>query len=187
MGWPKARALARIFEALVKRTLRNADGDCTDFGTAAIEGAHRILEALALVPDQRVGGDADFVENDLAGIGGALSELAMHPVAGDARDSGRQYETRDALVLEALVGGRERDHPVGHGTVGDKMLGAIEHELVTVAAIGGAHRGDVGAGAGLGQREGAKAELLDQGRRDRRASVRHCRQSTMAANPGRWR
>ena len=42
------------------------------------------------------------------------------------------------------------------------MLGAVEHELVAVAPIRGAHRGDVGAGARLGDRERAEGQFLDQ-------------------------
>ena len=42
------------------------------------------------------------------------------------------------------------------------MLGAVEHEGVALAAIGGAHRGDVGAGARLGDRKRAERQFLDQ-------------------------
>ena len=82
-----------------ERALRDAGGYRTNFGTAAIECAHRILEALALDSDQRVGGYSHLVEDDFAGIGGALSELAMHPIARDAGQRRGQDKTGDALVL----------------------------------------------------------------------------------------
>ncbi len=42
------------------------------------------------------------------------------------------------------------------------MLGAIEYEGVALAAIRGAHRGDIRAGARFGDRERAQGQFLDQ-------------------------
>src|SRR5713226_790752 len=65
-------------------------------------------------------------------------------------------------MLEAFVGGRKRHEPVGHRTVRNEMLGAVEHEAVALAPIRRAHRGNVGTRTRLRDRERAEFEFLRQ-------------------------
>ena len=67
----------------------------------------------------------------------------------------------DATVARRAVRGGEDDVEVGDAAVGDEALGAVEDVGVAVAPRGGGHRGDVGAGARLGERHRAEAVALD--------------------------
>jgi hypothetical protein len=82
----------RIFETFVEGALRHAGCDRANFGAAAVERSHRVLEAFAFFPDDRIERDTQGIVDDLARVGGALAQLAVHPVACDARQVGRKYK-----------------------------------------------------------------------------------------------
>src|SRR5205085_11533171 len=60
-------------------------------------------------------------------------------------------EAADAPVAGGAVGLGEDDVEVRDAGVGDPLLAAVDDPLVAVAYRPGGHRGDVGAGLGLGQ------------------------------------
>ena len=84
--------MARIFETFVESALRHAGCDRANFGAAAVERSHRIPEALAFFPDERIERDAQGIVDDLARVGGALAQLAVHPVTCDPGQIGREDE-----------------------------------------------------------------------------------------------
>ena len=61
----------------------------------------------------------------------------------------------DTVVAGLLVSHGEDDEGVGHITVGDEALGAVQHIVIALQHGGGLLAGSVGTGVGLGQTEGA--------------------------------
>ena len=70
---------------------------------------------------------------------------------------GIDEERADPLFASLRIGVGEHDVVVSDPHVRDEDLFAVEDPAVVLAARGGPHRGDVGAGLGLGEREGADA------------------------------
>ena len=137
-----------------ERALRHAVGGGAHRDAEGVERLHGELEARADRADHRA----------------FRHPAAREPEAADGvRDrhgDGRQLEARgvaldeeggDALASEGRVRAGEDDVVVGDGDVGDERLLAVEHPRVAVAPGGGAQRGDVAAGLGLGEAEGADA------------------------------
>ncbi len=65
-------------------------------------------------------------------------------------------------MTERPVGRGEGDEELRDVEVRDPRLGAVEDELVALAAVGGVHPGDVTARAGLGDAGGAEDPALGQ-------------------------
>ena len=103
-----------------------------------------------LGPDEVVGRDADVGEEDLV-----ERVLARHVDEGadlDPRRIHRADEVADALVLRGRrVGASEQDAPAGDVGVARPHLLPVDHVVVAVALGPRGQRGEVGAGAGLGE------------------------------------
>ena len=78
-------ALARVGDRVVEARLGDADRTRGDAEATALDGGHRDLEAVALLAEQRVGPDADLVEDDLAGAERPEAELVLVRDAARAR------------------------------------------------------------------------------------------------------
>src|SRR5439155_900993 len=77
-----------------------------DPGPRAVEHLHRDLEALALLADQVVGGDAAVVEEDLAGRRALDPHLRLDPPDLEAGRPRLDDEGRDAGVARARIARR---------------------------------------------------------------------------------
>ena len=143
---------------------------------ARLEGLHRRLRfrllALAdpgqafvelLFAAQQAGArDAAVVEVDVGGVRGAqavLLDLGALLAAGGVR---RDHEGGVAARAELAVDRGDDDVDVGDAAVGRPGLLAVDHPLVLGLVVlgGGADRGDVGAGVGLGGAEGAELDVV---------------------------
>ena len=121
-------------------------------------------EPLALGADEVPGRDAHVVEDRLAGRRALDAELVLELADAEAGAVGLDDEGGEPPRL--AVGDREHDVEVGDAEVGDPVLGAVDHPLVAVAARGGDHAAGVGAGLGLGQREGGRPLAARAARQD---------------------
>jgi hypothetical protein len=72
----------------------------------------------------------------------------------EARRVGVDDEGADAARTRCFAGAGEDHVEVGDAAVGDPGLFAVEDIVVAVGARARSHGADVGAGLGLGQREG---------------------------------
>ena len=115
-------------------------------------------------PIEVLGRHLDVLEEELAGRAGPDAELVLGLARRHAGPLALDDERGDALVLRRRVGLGEDELVVGDGRVRDPVLLAVEDVGVALAARGRAHRGDVGARAGLGQAEAR--ELLAARLRD---------------------
>ena len=101
----------------------------------------------------------------------------------EAGRSGLDHEGGDAAGAGRFAGTGEDHVEIGNAAVGDESLLAIEHVVAALGPRRGRHGGDVGAGLGLGQREGGDGGALGDARqiaalelvRYRRARSARCR------------
>ena len=143
----------------------------------------RVVPALVELADEVLGRDADVLEPHLVDLVAAVDQLDRpdrHAGGGHVDE-----QERDAGLLLGLgVGADQVEDPVAVLPEGGPGLLAVDDELVAVADRGGAQRGEVGAGVGLGEalappdvevrglRQEALLLLLRAERRDHRADHR---------------
>ena len=106
-------------------------------------------------PSSRSAGSRASSKRIEPGVGRAEAELRLLPPRRDAGVA-RLDEKRGDRAVEL----REDDRQLGDAAVRDVALLAVEDVLVAVAAGGRLDSGDVGAGAGLGERDRGEAALL---------------------------
>src|SRR4051812_12456445 len=126
------------------------DADAGDADALVAEQELGVVPALVLLPDEVLGRHAHVVEEDLVDL------LAAVDGADRAhRDAGRLHvdeEEGDALLLlYRHVGAGEHEDPVGVLPERRPGLLAGDDVLVAVALCRRLERGEVGAGAGLGE------------------------------------
>ncbi len=151
-------AVLGVADGLVQRGAHPADDPGQHHGALPVE-------ALERHPPQRLaldGQDAGrrhpaALQVDLGRRRGAAAELVQLAADDEPRRAGVDDESGRPLV--GL--GQHRAH-VGDRAVGDEDLGAVEHEVVAVADGGGADRGGVGPGLGLGARPRAHQAAVAQ-------------------------
>ena len=148
-------------QAELQRVLRHADGARGGLDAGALEGRHQLLEALALVAAQQVGGrHLEAVEADLVFLHAAIAQhrdlAAAHALGrerlgiGAARLLGQEH--RQALIAGLRgVGARQQRHQVGARGMGDPGLVARDPLDVAVEHGAGAQARQVRAGLGLGE------------------------------------
>ena len=93
-----------------------------------------------------------------------------------------EHEGADSLVRRRRVGLREDELVVGDRRVRDPVLLAVQDVDVALAARGRPHRGDVGAGARLGQPEAGELLALRLRGRASAASAPRCRRRAAIAS-----
>ena len=155
-----------------------------------VEAGEELHEPAVLVADQRVGGQPDVVDEDLELL---LRAHDLHRDRGVRQAGGvGRHDEQAGLELAGPRVFRARDDQDVLGLVdaGDVDLLALEHPLVAVTAGGGGDVVGVGAGVGLGDREGhrrgavadpgqpalllrVRAVARDHGPADRRADDHH--------------
>ena len=110
-----------------------------------------IVPAAVLLADEVLRRDADVLEEDLVDLEAAVDQLDR--AQRDAGGVHREDQHRDAalLLLRGRVGAAQAEDPVGVLAERRPGLLAVDHPVVAVADGGGAQRGQVGAGVGLGE------------------------------------
>ena len=107
------------------------------------------LPALVLLADQHVDRHPHVVEVRRVDVVGAVGGDDRGPGVAGVR--GVDDQDRDALVLRRIgIGAHRQPEVVGLVAAGGPHLLAVDDVVVAVLAGGGAQRGQVGAGVGLG-------------------------------------
>ena len=169
IGRPKASRSFAYVEGLLDHPLgpRVAAGGGDQ--PLSLELPGDVVEALADLAEHAIGRDADVFEGQFAGIRGVHPHLLQLRRDGEAGDlltalvAEVHDEQRDPLVAGLRVRLCDEDDEVGARAIGDEGLGAVDHVLVPIADRGGADSGDIGSGAGLGDRQAADLLALDPG------------------------
>src|SRR5207302_825963 len=124
---------------------------CRHAHALAVEIAHDDLETLALLADQVFAPYAAFAEMQRRGIRGPPAHL-LQLRARQARRVAFDQQQTDAA--RSLAAGTHRDRQIiGPHARGDKGLFAADDIVVAVTPRLGAEIGDIGATAGLRDRE----------------------------------
>src|SRR5262249_14155362 len=89
-------ALVRVGDRVVDRALGDADGLRGDAEARVVERPERDVHALVLLADQVVGGDADVLEDRLAGRRALDAELVFELADAEARPVRLDHERADA-------------------------------------------------------------------------------------------
>src|SRR5581483_2282303 len=142
-------ALVHVAAGVVEGALGDAHRLGADDRPGPVEGAHGVVETLALLADHVLVGDAHVLQDHLAGGAGPDPELVFQLANGEAGPVLLDHEAADAAVPGGPVGLGEDHVVVRDPGVGDPLLAAVDDPLVAVPLGPGRHRGDVGAGLGL--------------------------------------
>ena len=149
-------ALLGVLDRLVDGALGKTQSLGSNADTAAVEGLHSDLEALAFLTEQVLLGNNAILENEVAGGAAADTHLLLVLAGGEAGEGALDDEGGNAVVALALVGHGEDDEGGGNVAVGDEALAAVEDVVaVLILDSDGLLAGSVRAGAGLGQTERA--------------------------------
>ena len=124
-GASELNALINVLYSLVDSALSDTDSLCRNTDTAAVEGCHGDLEALAFLTEEVFLGNLDVVENELAGSGCAKTHLILRLRDGEALQTSLEDEGADASGALLLVGHGENDENVGCAGIGDEDLAAV--------------------------------------------------------------
>ena len=153
-------AEARPFRGVGKRGLVGRAHGAERLGrypdTAAFEVAERDGVALSRLAQHEIGREAHVLEDDLAGVVGALAHLGL--VTGDrvTLRLGRHEEAADPLLAGVRVGHGKDQREVSLGAAGDELLGAAQPVAVAVRHRAGSQVGRIRARLRLGQAEAAE-------------------------------
>ena len=151
-GAPNSFRVAACSTISCKRAAREAERRGADGRAEDVERRHRDLEAFAGAPRRLVTGTRHASNLSVASGCGAITSMRS---AIESPGVGIDHEGGQALGAGRFAGAREHDVVVRDAAVGDPGLRAVEAHVTVAVRIGGrGHRGDVGAGFRLGQREG---------------------------------
>ena len=162
-------ALLGVLDGFLNGALAQTQSLRSDTDTAAVQGLHSDLEAVALLAQQTILGDNAILEDQVAGGRTAdthlLLVLALREAGiGALDDEGRDLLHGTALLVGGLAGNSDDNEDVGNVTVGDEALGAVQDPVLAglIQDSSGLLALSVGTSAGLGQTEGADPLALAQ-------------------------
>ena len=164
-GAPNRRRERGAVEGLVEGAAGEAERGGADGGAEHVQRRHGDLEALARSADALRQGHAAALEAQ----GGEGMRRDHLDALGDrqARRVRLDQEGREPAGAGRLAGAGEDDVEVGDAAVRDPGLHPVEPDVAgAVGDGGGGERGDVGAGLGLGEREGGDGLARGDGRQD---------------------
>ena len=160
----EALALLHIGDGRLVGGLGQAHGLRGDADAAGIQHAHGDLEALAVLTDDLVRRGHVILEFDLARRRRADAQLGLGLAAVETGLGGVDHECGDALGALGRIGDRKQNDVLGDRAGGDPALLAVDHIAAVVLFDRlAAHRGGVGAGLRLGQRERADLAAFGDG------------------------
>ena len=178
-------ALLGVLDRRLDAALADPDAAGGDAVAAVVERAHRDLEAVADLAEQRVVADLDLVERDLGGVGGAQAELAVDLLGGEAVALGRDRKQARPRCFLLGVGLGEDQRDLGEVAERDPHLLAADRPAGVGLRRPGAKVGSVGAGVGLGQPEAAERLARAQARQPAAASAPRCPSARSSRRPAR--
>ena len=159
----EARALPGVGERRLVRRPHGAGGLGGHADAAAFQVAERDGVALAGLAQHEIGREAHVLEDDLAGVVGALAHLGLEARDRVALGFRRHEEAADALLARVGFGDGEDHRHIRPGAAGDELLGSAEAVAVAVRHGAGAQVGGIGARLRLGEAEAAEHVAAREG------------------------
>ncbi len=155
-GAPEGLALLGVRMGSLQRGPCPARGLGRDADAAERQVAQRDAEAPPDLAENVAGGHPHVLEDHLAGVVGAVTELVLlgdHAVAGVV---GRRDERGHAPLAGARIGHRHDHRHIGARARRDERLVTVQHVLVAVSSGPGADGRRVGASVGLSEVDAAQ-------------------------------
>mmetsp|Transcript_18238 Transcript_18238/g.59667 ORF Transcript_18238/g.59667 Transcript_18238/m.59667 type:complete len:285 (-) Transcript_18238:180-1034(-) len=150
-----------VGDGLVHGTAGETDGARGDGGAGVVESAHRNLESEAHVAQPVRVWNQHILKRDATRVGAPLAHVDLLAADSDARRVCVDDEGSEGL---AGRGGRVRlgqhEEPVGHASIRDPHLVAVEHPRVPLAHGRGFGRGHIRSRPRLGHAVGGLQRLL---------------------------
>ena len=131
-----------------------ADAHCGDADAAAVENVEKLPEPRAPRTQQVGLGDSATLEREGARVGGVPSHLPVGAALGVAGSAGGDDDVRDLVAVRAR-GDRHAARDL-RASVGDELLGAVDHPFAVGELGPGARGAGVGSPLGLGEAEGGQ-------------------------------
>ena len=160
-GLAELLPLHQIFPGDLKGALGDAQALGRHADPAAVQRLHGQLEALAGLGDHVLVRNVHILQDHVGDLGGADAHLVLHLAHGEAGGALFHHEGGHALGAKSGVGQGVDHGEVGQRAVGVEALGAIDHPAAVLLDRHSLLTGGIGAGAVLGQAEGA--DLLAEG------------------------
>ena len=154
--------LMGVLDDLFHGAFAQAQGLRGNTDAAAVQGSHGDIEALALLAQQTVCGDAAVLHDQLTGGRTADAHLLFVLADREAGVGALHDESGDLLaglfgipLIGDDAGNGDDDKYIGKAGVGDEDLGAVEHPVIAIQHGNGLLALRVGAGTRLGEAERA--------------------------------
>ena len=158
--------LRGVLGGFVQSTLRYAHSTSSHWRSSLVEGSHGHLEAGTLADQDILLRHHDILEGDAPGIAGPLPHVDLLPARSEAGSVAVHDEPGEGLAGGALgVGVSPRQHEVvvGHPSVGDPHLRAIDHPVaIGILDCLRLDPGDIRARTRFSDTVGTHQRLLDQ-------------------------
>ena len=154
-GATELLAFLGVFDGGIHSALGDAEGLCGNTDTAAVEGHHRNLEALAEFAKEVFLRNFAVLENQLASRGAADTHLLFFLANAETFEALFNDEGGNALRAFRLVGHGHYDINVSVAGIGDEDFGTVENPFVASVNRSGLLHGGVGTGIGFGKTESA--------------------------------
>src|SRR5439155_2887495 len=150
-GFAERVALPRVAKSRLPRPLREADREGGDPDAARVEHLHRVDKPLPLLAEALAGGNGTVLEQHLARLAGAHTELVFLLPGRQAGRSLVDDERRNAFAALGAIGDGHRDEHVANLAVGRESFRPVQNPALTRARGGGAHGGRVASRRRLGE------------------------------------
>ena len=149
-------------DGLFHSALCDAECLCSDADTAAVQGLHSDLEALAFCAEEVFLRNDAVGEYDLSRRGAVQAKLLLVLANREAREGALYDECRNALGALGLVGHGKYNEYVSNIAVGDEDLRAVQNVVVTLQLSNTGALCSVRTSVRLGQSESADLVALGQ-------------------------
>ena len=145
----------RIRRRLLERGVGDAHAPGGDVDPAEFQSPNRLVEALAfLAADQVVHRHLVVFEHQFGGIDALVADFAELPTDREAIALLGKEQTHTPMPRSGLRVSLDQDcETAALDGVGDPGLGAVDREVVALAAGGGTYRLEVGTAIRLGERQ----------------------------------
>ena len=169
-----AAGLLERGEFLEAADARLGHADAGDAGALVAEQELGVVPALVLLADQVLDRHLHVVEEHLVDLVAAVD--GQDRAHGDAGRLHVDQQERDAfLLLRRRIGAHQAEDPVGVLRQRGPGLLAVDDVVVAVALGRGLQRGEVGAGAGLGEALAPPVVEIGDARQEIASSAPRCR------------
>src|ERR1700676_2349729 len=165
-GMAKSRALPRVFQGVLERSLGDAGSLRGDADTPAVERGQGNLVTLTFGAQAIFDGNFAIGKGKLGAGGGVNAEFFFFFADMKTGRAAFDDEGGDALFGAVAISIHINEGGVGYAAIGDPGFGAVNDIAIAAAHGGRPQRGGVGAGLRFGKRVTADTFATGEGRQE---------------------